>query len=121
CFIRGSLSMAAGLDSPETTVFLNRRGGPLKLSGVEEICKELKQKCGLEGVRVSPHTFRHTFAKMYLEQGSEGFTVSREMGHSTIQVTETYLKDFRSTEARRAHAAFSPIRQIDLEPGQTIW
>ena len=58
---------------------------------------------------------------MYLEQGGEVFKLSREMGHSTIQVTETYLKDFRSTEARREHTAFSPISQLDLEPDQTIW
>ncbi|HLW03113.1 MAG TPA: tyrosine-type recombinase/integrase [Ktedonobacterales bacterium] len=100
--------------SDEPNVFLNRTGGPLKVSGVEEIFKELKQKCGLEGVRVSPHTFRHTFARMYLEQGGEVFKLSREMGHSTIQVTETYLKDFRSTEARREHTVFSPISRIDL-------
>ncbi len=98
----------------EPNVFLNRSGGPLKVSGVEEIFRKLKQKCGLEGVRVSPHTFRHTFAKMYLEQGGEVFKLSREMGHSTIQVTETYLKDFRSTEARREHTTFSPISQLDL-------
>ncbi len=98
----------------ETSVFLNRSGEPLKVSGVEEIFKDLKRKCGLEGVRVSPHTFRHTFAKMYLEHGGEVFKLSREMGHSTVQVTETYLKEFRSTEARREHTEFSPIGKINL-------
>ncbi len=93
---------------------MGRYGEPLKLSGVENMFKRLKRNCNLEGVRVFPPTFRHTFAKMYLEQGGELFKLSREMGHSTIQVTETYLKDFRSTAARREHTEVSPIGQLDL-------
>ncbi len=73
-----------------------------------------KQECGLEGVRVSPHIFRHTFAKMYLQRGGEIFKLSRELGHSGVQVTETYLKDFKSTDARQDHSNFSPIAGINL-------
>src|SRR5579885_38564 len=102
-------------DPAEEGLFLGRYGEPLQLSGVENMFKRLKRKCGLEGVRVSPHTFRHTFAKMYLEQGGELFKLSREMGHSTVQVTEAYLKQFRSTEARQEHTDFSPIGRIDLK------
>ncbi len=99
----------------EEGLFVGRYGEPLTLSGVENMFKRLKRQCGLEGVRVSPHTFRHTFAKMYLEQGGELFKLSREMGHSTVQVTEAYLKQFRSTEARQEHTDFSPIGRIDLK------
>jgi integrase/recombinase XerD len=99
----------------EEGLFVGRYGEPLKLSGVEDLFKRLKRNCNLEGVRVSPHTFRHTFAKMYLEQGGELFKLSREMGHSTVQVTEGYLKQFRSAEARREHTDFSPIGQLDLK------
>jgi integrase/recombinase XerD len=47
-----------------------------------------------------------------LQRGGEVFKLSREMGHSTIQVTEIYLKDYRSSEARREHNAYSPIGEI---------
>jgi integrase/recombinase XerD len=67
------------------------------------------------GVRVSAHTFRHTFAKMYLEQGGEVFKLSREMGHSDVKTTEVYLRDFNSTEARREHDAFSPVARLQLK------
>ena len=63
---------------------------------------------------MSAHTFRHTFAKFYLQRGGEVFKLSREMGHGTVQVTELYLKDFRSTEARQEHTAYSPIGEINL-------
>jgi integrase/recombinase XerD len=98
----------------ETSVFLNRSGKPLLREGVTSVLDAIKRKCGLENVRVSPHTFRHTFAKMYLERGGEIFKLSREMGHSGVQVTEVYLRDFKSTEARQEHVDFSPIGEIQL-------
>ncbi len=98
----------------EQTLFIGRRGEPLKRDGVSTIIKDIKNKSGLEGVRVSAHTFRHTFAKFYLQRGGEVFKLSREMGHGTVQVTELYLKDFRSTEARQEHTAYSPIGGINL-------
>lgn len=100
--------------SDETAVFLNRSGEPLLPEGVMSMLDKIKEKCGLQGVRVSPHTFRHTFAKMYLERGGEVFKLSREMGHSGIQITQTYLNDFKSTEARKDHLDFSPIGDIQL-------
>lgn len=72
---------------------------------------------GVSGVRVSAHTFRHTFAKFYLERGGELFDLAREMGHSTVQVTEIYLKDYRSVEARKKHSRYSPVESIKL-PGK---
>lgn len=101
-------------DPAEALLFIGRRGEPLRPGGVQAVLEEVKRKSGLEGVRVSAHTFRHTFAKFYLQRGGEVFKLSREMGHSTVQVTEVYLKDFRSSEARKEHVAYSPISEIKL-------
>jgi len=81
---------------------------------IKDVIRSIKKKSGIEGVRVSPHTFRHTFAKMYLQKGGELFKLSREMGHSSIKITEIYLKDFSSTEARKDHNTFSLIASLDL-------
>src|SRR5438309_3040594 len=81
---------------------------------MRELLNRVKKASGIEGVRVSAHTFRHTFAKFYLQRGGEVFKLSREMGHSTVQVTEIYLKDFRSSEARKEHTEFSPIGEFNL-------
>jgi len=99
-------------DSNETTLFIGRRGEPLRYFGVSSMLKEVRKASGIEGVRVSAHTFRHTFAKFYLERGGEVFKLSREMGHSTIQITEIYLKDYHSSEARKEHNTYSPIGEI---------
>lgn len=95
-------------------VFLGRGGSPLHVEGVASLLRRVKKASGIEGVRVSAHTFRHTFAKFYLKRGGELFNLSREMGHSTVQVTEIYLKDYRSAEARREHQSYSPIGEVKL-------
>lgn len=96
------------------SVFLGRNSSPLRPGGVDSLLGRVKRASGVEGVRVSAHTFRHTFAKFYLERGGALFDLSREMGHSTVQVTEIYLKDYHSTEARKKHSAFSPIDLVKL-------
>lgn len=101
-------------NSDEVALFIGRRGLPLRASGVSTIVENIKRQCGFEGMRVSPHVFRHTFAKYYLQRGGEVFKLSREMGHGTVQVTELYLKDFRSSQARQEHTTYSPIGEFDL-------
>jgi site-specific recombinase XerD len=101
-------------DSDEPILFIGHRGEPLKPSGVSAIIEEIKRKCGFEGMRVSAHVFRHTFAKFYLQRGGEVFKLSREMGHGTVQVTELYLKDFHSSQARLEHSTYSPIGEFNL-------
>jgi integrase/recombinase XerD len=58
---------------------------------------------------------RHTFSKRYLKNGGDLFKLSRELGHSSIQITsETYLADFNSTDAREDHDRFSPLGDVKL-------
>lgn len=96
------------------SVFIGRGGAPLRTGGVDSLLGRVKRASGVEGVRVSAHTFRHTFAKFYLERGGALFDLSREMGHSSVQVTEIYLKDYHSTEARKKHSAYSPVDLVKL-------
>jgi len=96
-------------------LFLGRGGKPLHPSGVQTILKRIQRAAGLTDIKLSAHVFRHTFAKMYLARGGEVFKLSREMGHSQVQVTEVYPRDFNSTEARKEHSAFSPIANIELK------
>src|SRR6266700_1785030 len=93
-------------------------GKPLGYEGVKELLSRIQADCGLQDIQLSPHVFRHTFAKMYLEQGGDLFKLSREMGHSDVQITKLYLEDFTSTEARRDHPSFSPIGRIHLRKQQ---
>src|SRR5579875_4429 len=96
----------------ERRVFINRYGVPLTPSGVAQLLVGVGHRAGITGVRMSAHTFRHTFARMYLSNGGDVYKLSRLMGHSEVQITETYLKDFQSREARKDHEQFSPVTNL---------
>ncbi len=101
-------------DDKEVRVFVNRYGQPITPNGVEQLLIDVKNRAGIEGVRVSAHTFRHTFARMYLEQGGEIYKLSRLMGHSSVEITEEYLKDFKVRAARQEQEKFSPVGSLNL-------
>jgi integrase/recombinase XerD len=102
-------------DDSVTTFFLTRTGTNSTISLVKSIIVEVQKKTGLEDIQLSPHVFRHTFAKMYLESGGDLFSLSREMGHSDVQITKIYLEDFGSAEARKDHTSHSPIASLNLK------
>ena len=70
-------------------VFLNNKGRQLSRVMVFLIIKEAVQAAGI-AKKVSPHTFRHSFAT-HLVQGGAGIRVVQEMlGHESIATTEIY-------------------------------
>ncbi len=99
-------------DADEESLFLNHHGEPLLGAGVYEVFRMLKIKAHIEGVRCSPHTLRHTMARMWLENGGEVFSLSRVLGHTSVTITQEYLKEFQSRQAREEHLRFSPVESF---------
>lgn len=84
-------------------LFLNRKHEKLTPEGLDQLLYRLRDWAGTErftGVRVSAHTFRHTFACRYLEAGGSVYTLSLLLGHSSISTTQVYAKDFSQRTAR---------------------
>ncbi|HEV8191910.1 MAG TPA: tyrosine-type recombinase/integrase [Ktedonobacterales bacterium] len=98
----------------ERHVFVGYRGIPLLRNGINQLLERIGERAGITGVRMSPHTFRHTFARAWLENGGEIFKLSRILGHSEMQTTQIYLRDFQSREARVDHTQFSPVERNNL-------
>lgn len=73
----------------EDFVFLNRRGAPLTRVMVFIIIKDLAAKIGLKK-KISPHTFRHSFASHLVEGGADLRAVQEMLGHESITTTEIY-------------------------------
>lgn len=73
----------------EDIVFLNRRGRQLTRNMIFIIIKELAKKAGIDK-KVSPHTFRHTFATHLIEGGANLRIVQDLLGHKSIVTTEIY-------------------------------
>jgi integrase/recombinase XerD len=81
--------------------FVNRSGNPLTRGGLQQIIERLCGWAEIEGVRGCPHDFRHYFAKRFMEQGGNIYQLSKILRHSSVRVTEEYLKALRQSEARK--------------------
>jgi integrase/recombinase XerD len=73
----------------EDVVFLNNRGNKLSRIMVYIIIKKLAEKTGLKK-KISPHTFRHSFATHLIEGGADLRAVQEMLGHESITTTEIY-------------------------------
>ncbi|MDZ7607949.1 MAG: site-specific tyrosine recombinase XerD [Cyclobacteriaceae bacterium] len=73
----------------ENYTFLNRRGSGLSRVMVFSIIKALVARVGIEK-KVSPHTFRHSFATHLVEGGADLRAVQEMLGHESITTTEIY-------------------------------
>ena len=73
----------------ENFVFLNRRGKVLTRTMIFLIVKQAAKKAGIKK-KVSPHTFRHSFATHLLENGADLRTIQVLLGHESITTTEIY-------------------------------
>ena len=74
----------------EDTIFLNRRGKILTRVMIFTIIKNLAVKAGIKK-KISPHTFRHSFATHLLERGADLRAIQQMLGHESITTTEIYM------------------------------
>ena len=85
--IRSHLSIKKGF---EDTLFLNRRGKSLSRQMIFMILKALAIKINLNK-KISPHTFRHSFATHLLKNGADLRAIQQMLGHESITTTEVYV------------------------------
>ena len=77
------------------TLFLNRRGNKLTRAMIFTIVRRLTEAAGIKK-KVSPHTFRHSFATHLLENGADLRAIQQMLGHESITTTEVYVHVDRS-------------------------
>jgi integrase/recombinase XerD len=74
---------------PVPAVFVGPRGGRLTREAVWRMVKRWAAAAGVGG-RVTPHTFRHSFATHLLEGGADLRVVQALLGHASISTTQLY-------------------------------
>ncbi|MFZ0489862.1 MAG: site-specific tyrosine recombinase XerD [Salegentibacter sp.] len=90
------------------TLFLNRRGNKLTRAMIFTIVRRLAEKAGIKK-KISPHTFRHSFATHLLENGADLRAIQQMLGHESITTTEVYMHVDRS-HLRQVMEEFHPRR-----------
>ncbi|MBM7554905.1 tyrosine-type recombinase/integrase [Thalassobacillus pellis] len=93
-------------------IFITVDDTPLSRRQLYTRLRQYGELAKINNVRVSAHTFRHTFAKYCVEQGASIFDLQKLLGHSSMEMVRTYVNMF-STEVRDNHRSFSPLRFID--------
>lgn len=92
-------------------LFITQRGTPLSSRAVQSMFKRVAKRLQLAGVRLSPHTMRHSFALNWIENGGDPFSLQKILGHTTQSMTSRYVAMARSTMGAQ-HAKFSPVEHM---------
>jgi integrase/recombinase XerD len=93
------------LISPQGIIFSGRGGKRFTRTGLWKIIKQMVKRAGITR-RVTPHTFRHSFATHLIEGGADLRVVQELLGHADISTTEIYTKldrDYIIAEHRKYH------------------
>lgn len=62
--------------------------------------------------KITPHTMRNNFAKRCLMAGMDIYTLSRLLGHSSVEVTEKAYLDLTDRDIKKQYGKFSPVEGI---------
>lgn len=73
-------------------LFLNKQGKRITTRGIAGQLKVLAQRYGLDTAVIYPHSFRHRFAKSFLERFNDIALLADLMGHESIETTRIYLR-----------------------------
>lgn len=94
-----ALSWLASKHQESGFIFLNKYGERITTRGISGQLKKLAVKYDINPAVVYPHSFRHRFAKSFLERCNDIAFLADLMGHESIETTRIYLRK-TSTEQR---------------------
>lgn len=96
--------LADGSDAQH--VFLSRTGRPLDRTNCWRMVVKYARRMGMNG-KVSPHTFRHSFATHLLAGGADLRVVQEMLGHADIATTQVYTH-VDTSQLKAVHRKFHP-------------
>jgi integrase/recombinase XerD len=88
-------------------LFLTKFGERLTRRMTNKIIERIGNKAKVKNVRLSAHTFRHTFAKNWLMNGGDIFSLQKILGHRTLDMVRNYV-NITFKDIQLQHSKFSP-------------
>lgn len=76
-------------DKENKALFLNKFGGRVTRRSIERMIKKVCHKLEIKK-KITPHTFRHSFATHLLDRGADLRVVQELLGHSSLATTQLY-------------------------------
>lgn len=73
-------------------LFLNKYGERITARGISQQLKNYADKYGLDKKVIYPHSFRHLYAKNFLDKYNDIALLADLMGHESIETTRIYLR-----------------------------
>ena len=89
-------------------LFAASEGNHISVGSIQQCIRRLAPKAGLEGIKCSPHVFRHTFATQAIANEANVFVLKDIMGHASLQTTLKYTH-LNSNDLKKQHDKFSPV------------
>ncbi|HDR7643856.1 tyrosine-type recombinase/integrase [Bacillus mycoides] len=93
-------------------LFVTIDGTRLTRRGIQQRISIYGNMAQIKDVRCSPHTFRHTFAKLSVQQGANIFELQAILGHTNMEIVKTYVNLF-GNDVRDRHKEFSPLKVLN--------
>jgi integrase/recombinase XerD len=92
-------------------LWITDMGNPMNPRGFQERLTLYGRQAELNSVRVSPHTFRHTCAKMYILKGGYILSLQKLLGHSSLEMVRHYV-DLWGSDLQQMHRKYSPVESL---------
>ena len=89
-------------------LFINRYGRRMTISGINCLFQKIKREHNLTGTKISAHTWRHTFSRIFLMNGGDVFTLQKILGHSDIATTKQYV-NLNDNDIKIQNSKFNPL------------
>jgi integrase/recombinase XerD len=94
-------------------VFVKRDNNQLSPNAILMIFRYLQDKMNFKDIRVSAHTFRHTFCHRLAMSGMSAFAIQKLMRHQNISVTMRYVAMW-GNELREQNDKYNPLNSLDV-------
>lgn len=96
--------------------FLNQEACGMYRTNVNKIMRRAGLKAGVrEELRCSPHDCRHYFAQKQVKQGIDVYSLSRLLGHSSIDITTQYLRGLQMDDIIEIGRRTAPLNDIPIK------